>query len=342
MEINDKHKRYYDWLAQVKEEIINPELPIIDPHHHLWNGDNQLAGSFPYLIENLSEDTNSGHNIVGTIFMECSQGYYSDGEEKYKPVGETEFVINLIKDSEKLSKSTNIIGIIGFADLMLGHEVKDVLNTHLSKGEGLFRGIRHAAGWDKNKEIHNSHSNPIENIYHNKSFMKGAEELINLSLTFDAWHYHHQINDLSIFAKKYPELTIIHDHFGGPLGVGPYEGKKEEIFKKWKDDISLLSESKNVYAKLGGLAMPVNGWNFHKQNKPASSDQIVDMHHEYYLHTINCFGVERCMFESNFPVDRRSVSYHVIWNAFKKMVLGYSNEDKKKLFFKNAKDVYGV
>jgi len=342
MEINYKHKRYYDWLAQVKEEIINPELPIIDPHHHLWNGDNQLAGSFPYLIENLSEDTNSGHNIVGTIFMECSQGYYSDGEEKYKPVGETEFVINLIKDSEKLSKSTNIIGIIGFADLMLGHEVKDVLNTHLSKGEGLFRGIRHAAGWDKNKEIHNSHSNPIENIYHNKSFMKGAEELINLSLTFDAWHYHHQINDLSIFAKKYPELTIIHDHFGGPLGVGPYEGKKEEIFKKWKDDISLLSESKNVYAKLGGLAMPVNGWNFHKQNKPASSDQIVDMHHEYYLHTINCFGVERCMFESNFPVDRRSVSYHVIWNAFKKMVLGYSNEDKKKLFFKNAKDVYGV
>ena len=234
------------------------------------------------------------------------------------------------------------MGIIGFADLMLGHEVKDVLNTHLSKGEGLFRGIRHAAGWDKNKEIHNSHSNPIENIYHNKSFMKGAEELINLNLTFDAWHYHHQINDLSIFAKKYPELTIIHDHFGGPLGVGPYEGKKEEIFKKWKDDISLLSESKNVYAKLGGLAMPVNGWNFHKQNKPASSDQIVDMHHEYYLHTINCFGVERCMFESNFPVDRRSVSYHVIWNAFKKMVLGYSDEDKNKLFFKNAKDVYGV
>ena len=338
----NKYERYYEWIAQIKEEIIDPELPIIDPHHHLWNGDNQLAGSFPYLIENLNEDTFSGHNIVGTIFMECAQGYYLDGEEKYKPVGETEFVINLIKDSEKLSKSTNIMGIIGFADLMLGHEVKDVLNTHLSKGEGLFRGIRHAAGWDKNNEIHNSHSNPIENIYHNKSFMKGAEELINLKLTFDAWHYHHQINDLSIFAKKYPELTIIHDHFGGPLGVGPYEGKKEEIFKKWKDDISLLSESKNVYAKLGGLAMPVNGWNFHKQNKPASSDQIVDMHHEYYLHTINCFGVERCMFESNFPVDRRSVSYHVIWNAFKKMVLGYSDEDKNKLFFKNAKDVYGV
>ena len=342
MAINEKHKRYYDWLAQVQEEIIDPQLPIIDPHHHLWNGDNQLAGSFPYLIENLNEDTFSGHNIVGTIFMECAQGYYSNGEEKYKPVGETEFVVNLIKASKKLLKTTNIIGIIGYADLMLGGEVKDVLDKHLLKGEGLFKGIRHAAGWDKNPEIHNSHSNPIENIYYNKSFREGAEELIKLNLTFDAWHYHHQIKDLSDFAINYPELTIIHDHFGGPLGVGPYEGKKKEIFQKWKDDISLLSESKNVFAKLGGLAMPVNGWNFHKQDKPASSDQIIDLHQEYYLHTINCFGVDRCMFESNFPVDRRSVSYHVLWNAFKKMILDYPDEDKNKLFFKNAKDVYGV
>ena len=342
MVVADKHKRYYDWLAQVKEEIIDPQLPIIDPHHHLWNGDNQLAGSFPYLIENLNEDTFSGHNIVGTIFMECAQGYYLNGEEKYKPVGETEFVINLIKDSKKLPESTNIMGIIGYANLMLGTDVKDVLDEHLSKGEGLFKGIRHAAGWDKNNEIHNSHSNPIENIYYDKNFIKGAEELINLNLTFDAWHYHHQITDLSIFAERYPELIIIHDHFGGPLGVGPYEGKREEIFKKWKDDISLLSESKNVYAKLGGLAMPVNGWNFHKQDKPASSDQIVDLHQQYYLHTINCFGADRCMFESNFPVDRRSVTYHILWNAFKKMVSDYSDEDKNKLFFKNAKDVYGV
>ena len=338
----NKYERYNEWITQVKEEIIDPQLPIIDPHHHLWNGDNQLAGSFPYLIENLNEDTFSGHNIVGTIFMECAQGYYLNGEEKYKPVGETEFVINLIKDSKKLPESTNIMGIIGYANLMLGTDVKDVLDEHLSKGEGLFKGIRHAAGWDKNNEIHNSHSNPIENIYYDKNFIKGAEELINLNLTFDAWHYHHQITDLSIFAERYPELIIIHDHFGGPLGVGPYEGKREEIFKKWKDDISLLSESKNVYAKLGGLAMPVNGWNFHKQDKPASSDQIVDLHQQYYLHTINCFGADRCMFESNFPVDRRSVTYHILWNAFKKMVSDYSDEDKNKLFFKNAKDVYGV
>ena len=342
MKIEDKHKRYYDWLAQVKEEIIDPELPIIDPHHHLWNGDNQLAGSFPYLIENLSEDTNSGHNIVGTIFMECAQGYYQEGEDKYKPIGETEYVMKIIKDAKKRSNSANIIGIISFADLMLGSKVKDVLNQHILIGEGLFKGIRHAAGWDQSNEIHNSHSNPIKNIYYDPSFRKGAEELIKLNLTFDSWHYHNQISDLSIFAKDYPELTIIHDHFGGPLGVGPYQGKKQEIFKKWKDDISQLSENKNVHSKLGGLAMPVNGWNFHKQDKPATSDQIIEMHYDYYLHAIECFGVDRCMFESNFPVDRRSISYHVLWNAFKKMVSNYSNEDKNKLFFQNAKDVYGV
>ena len=258
MKIEDKHKRYYDWLAQVKEEVIDPELPIIDPHHHLWNGDNQLAGSFPYQMEHLSEDTNSGHNIVGTIFMECAQGYLQDGEDKYKPTGETEYVMKIIKESKTISNSSNIIGIISFADLMLGSEVKDVLNQHITIGEGLFKGIRHAAGWDPSDEIHNSHSNPIKNIYHDATFRKGAEELIRLSLTFDAWHYHHQIKDLSVFAKNYPELIIVHDHFGGPLGVGPYQDKKQEIFEKWKDDISLLSENKNVYSKLGGLAMPVN------------------------------------------------------------------------------------
>ena len=342
MTINEKHKRYYNWLNQVKEDIIDPDLPIIDPHHHLWHGDNQLAGSFPYLMEQLSEDTNSGHNIIGTIFMECAQGYYLNGDEKYKSVGETEFVINIIEESKNISGPTNILGIISFADLMLGSEVKDVLDKHIITGKGLFKGIRHAAGWDHNNEIQNSHSNPVKNIYYETSFRKGAEELIKLNLTFDAWHYHHQINDLSIFSKNYPELTIIHDHFGGPLGVGPYQGKRDEIFKKWKDDISLLAESKNVYAKLGGLAMPVNGWNFHKNDKPATSNQIVEMHNDYYSHTLECFGVERCMFESNFPVDRRSVSYHVIWNAFKKMVTDYSDKDKNKLFFQNAKDVYGI
>jgi len=342
MTIEEKHKKYYEWLNRINEDIIDPELPIIDPHHHLWTKKHPFAGSFPYLLEDLKKDTSSGHNILGTIFMECGQGYYPDGEERFKPVGETEYVAGVAKTSKNLKNYPSILGIIGYADMMLGAEVGEVLKTHIGVGDGLFRGIRHAAGWDESDMIDNSHSNPEKNIYFNTNFRRGIEELIDLNLTFDAWHYHHQILDLKELATNYPELTIIHDHFGGPLGIGPYEAKRDEIYKKWKDDISSLASCKNVYSKLGGLAMPINGWNWHKKNKPATSDEIVNANQSYYLHTIESFGFNRCMFESNFPVDKRSVSYHVLWNAFKKMTSRFDSGDRAKLFSETAKKVYKV
>ena len=161
-------------------------------------------------------------------------------------------------------------------------------------------------------------------------------------MVFDTWHYHNQINDLTVLAKALPNLRIVHDHFGGPLGIGPYEGKKDLVFGKWKDDISALSECPNVYSKLGGLAMPINGWNLHKRDLPATSDELVNLHKAYYSHTIESVGVERCMFESNFPVDKQSISYHVLWNAFKKMSLGFSDEEKSYLFYETAKDFYSL
>jgi predicted TIM-barrel fold metal-dependent hydrolase len=161
-------------------------------------------------------------------------------------------------------------------------------------------------------------------------------------MVFDTWHYHNQISDLTVLAKALPNLRIVHDHFGGPLGIGPYEGKKDLVFGKWKDDISALSECPNVYSKLGGLAMPINGWNLHKRDLPATSDELVNLHKAYYSHTIESFGVERCMFESNFPVDKQSISYHVLWNAFKKMSLGFSDEEKSYLFYETAKDFYSL
>ena len=159
-------------------------------------------------------------------------------------------------------------------------------------------------------------------------------------MVFDTWHYHNQIKDLTILAKALPSLKIVQDHFGGPLGIGPYEGKQDLIFGKWKDDISELSECPNVYSKLGGLAMPINGWNWHKRNLPATSDELVQAHQRYYSHTINAFGVERCMFESNFPVDKQSISYPVLWNAFKKIAGSFSEEDKSFLFYETAKNFY--
>ena len=339
---------FYDipgWLGQIQEEILEPDRPIIDPHHHLWHGPKvEQDGSNPYryLLEDLWNDTESGHNIKKTVFIDCGQEYYDLGPDEFRPVGETEFVVEIAKQAQRNSDKAQISGIIGHVNMMLGDSSREVLEAHKEKGEGLFRGIRHSGGWDAHESVRNAHSEPTEKIYLEDQFQRGLEQLSNLNMVFDTWHYHNQIKDLTILAKALPSLKIVHDHFGGPLGIGPYEGKQKEVFVKWKEDISELSECPNVYSKLGGLAMPINGWDWHKNDLPASSDQLIEAHKEYYLHTINSFGVERCMFESNFPVDKQSISYHVLWNAFKKMSIGFSEEEKNYLFYKTAKDFYSL
>ena len=224
--------------------------------------------------------------------------------------------------------------------MMLGTSVKEVLEMHIEKGQGLFRGIRHAGGWDEDERVKNAHSHPTPHIYLEEMFQDGLRELEKLDMVFDTWHYHNQIEDLTKLAKNLPELVIIHDHFGGPLGIGPYKNRRTEIFDKWKEDIYELSQCPNVYSKLGGLAMPVNGWDWHKRAFPATSDEIIFEQREYYLYTLECFGSERCMFESNFPVDKQSISYHVIWNAFKKLTKDLSEKEKQDLFYSTANKVY--
>ena len=336
---------HQEWLDQVKEEIIDPDLPIIDPHHHLWPAPSRTDG-IPkdqyYLLKDLWEDTSSGHNVVKTVFVECGQGYYDKGPEAFKSVGETEFVVGVAKESSSDPSKAQISAIVSHANMMLGDSVGEVLEAHIDKGEGLFKGIRHAGGWDDSEEVRNSHSNPIQHIYLDDMFQRGIEQLEARNLTFDSWHYHNQIKDLTELAKNFPSLVIIHDHFGGPLGIGKYEGQREGIFKKWKEDITELAECPNVYSKLGGMAMPINGWDWHKGDRPATSDELVSAQKAYYLHTIKVFGTERCMFESNFPVDKQSISYPVLWNALKKIALGFSTKEKEDLFFNTAKKVYSL
>ena len=333
------------WIDKVQEEIIDPEREIIDPHHHLWHGPEDPPGikdTYRYLLEDLWNDTSSGHNIKKTVYIDCGQEYYQDGPDAFKPVGETEFVVDIAKEAKKDSSQAQIEGIIGHVNMMLGESSREVLELHIEKGEGLFRGIRHSGGWDADERVRNAHSEPTESIYLEDAFQIGLEQLIKLDLVFDTWHYHNQIKDLTILASNLPDLRIVHDHFGGPLGIGPYAGKQEEIFEQWKEDTSRLAECPNVYAKLGGLAMPVNGWDWHKRELPVTSDELLAKHEKYYTHTIEIFGADRCMFESNFPVDKQSISYHVLWNAFKKMTKDFNEEDKEFLFYKTAKDFYSL
>ncbi len=325
-----------DWLASVQEPIIEPERPICDPHHHLWD----FPGS-RYLLDELLEDTGSGHNIVSTVYVECTSMYRDSGPVPMRPVGETEFVngVAAMTASGRYGPIRVGAGVVSLADLNLGSAVGDVLDAHVS-ASSRFRGIRHASGWDANDDVDDSHTKPFEKMLADPTFREGFAELGKRGLSFDAWLYHPQIPELTDLARAFPETTIILDHFGGLLGIGPYEGKREEIFDAWRPQVSQLAECPNVVAKLGGLVMPVNGFGFHKRDRPATSDELVEATARYYRHTIECFGVERCMFESNFPVDRQSCSYAVLWNSFKKLVADASESEKSALFHDTATRVY--
>ena len=325
-----------DWLAQVVEDIVEPGLPICDPHHHLWDHPDSR-----YLLDELLADTGSGHNVVSTVFVECASMYRAEGPVALRPVGETEFVngIAAMSASGGYGPTRACAGIVGFVDLTLGSAVAEVLDAHLLASPR-FRGIRHAAGWDASDSVRNSHTNPFEHLLLDERFRKGFAELARRGLSFDAWLYHPQIPELTDLARAFPDTTIIFDHFGGPLGIGPYAGRQTDIAAQWREDVAELARCENVVAKLGGIVMPVNGFGFHKRARPPDSDEIVQATGDYHRHAIDVFGVERCMFESNFPVDKQSCSYAVLWNAFKKLVADASPAEKAALFHDTAARVY--
>jgi len=326
------------WLAQVTEEILDPTLPICDPHHHLWDHPGRR-----YLLDELRADTGSGHNVVATVFVECMSMYRDAGPEALRPVGETEFVngVAAMSASGRYGPTRVAAGIVSFADLTLGERVGETLDAHIAASPR-FRGIRHAAGWDASDQVRNSHTNPPPGLYLDARFRRGFAELARRGLTFDAWLYHPQIPELADLARAFADTTIVLDHFGGPLGIGPYAGRRAEVFAGWKSALREVARCPNVVAKLGGLVMPINGHGFHRRARPATSAELVEATRDWYLHAIDCFGPARCMLESNFPVDKASCSYAVLWNSFKRLTAGFSTADKAALFHDTAARVYRV
>jgi predicted TIM-barrel fold metal-dependent hydrolase len=331
-----------EWLNQVQEEVIDPQRPIIDPHHHLW----KKRFNRNYLLPELFSDTNSGHRIEKTMFIECRAFYYREGPDHLKPVGETEYISECARQSREDTSSATIAGIIAHADLTLGGESVDklveVLDQHAEKSDGLVRGIRHSAARDKRPEDLFIPGPAPAYLHGKESFRAGLRILAERGLTYDTWHYHHQNLDFLDVARAVPDCTMILDHFGTPLGVGIYSSCKDEIFQQWKQEIADIAKCENVYAKLGGLAMPDNGFDWHKADRPPTSDEFLTRQRKYYLHTIDCFGPERCMFESNFPVDRLSINYHVLWNGFKKLTTDFSEAEKHAMFYGTAEMVYSL
>jgi len=321
------------WLAQTIEDPIDPGLPICDPHHHLWDrhGDR-------YLLDELMEDTGSGHNIVSTVFIDCKSMYRQDGPAELRPVGETEFVQGVANRNTERSGKTNVAaGIISFADLTLGDAVIPVLEAHMAASPR-FRGIRQMTSWDKDPEF--GHYVDAPGLLLDSRFREGFACLHKLGLSFDAWMFHHQLMELVDLAKAFPDTPIILDHIGTPLGTGRYVSQRQEVLKAWRSNIAAVADCPNVALKLGGLGMTRCGFDWHEKASPPGSVELAGTMTPYFLYCIEKFGTDRCMFESNFPVDKVSYSYNVMWNAFKRITADFSPTERAALFHDNAARAY--
>jgi len=323
------------WLAQTVEEAIEPDLLICDPHHHIWDYPRSR-----YLVDEFVVDIGGGHRVIKTVFVECKQFYRNEGPEEFRPVGETVFVDSVAGPARTDSGVSEVAaGIVGFADLSLGSGVQAVLDAHLDASKR-FRGVRHASAWDESDRVHNAHTNPPRGLLGNHMFRQGLACLEKLGLSYDAWLYHPQIPELTNLARAFPDLNIVLDHMAGPLGIGPYAGHREEVFEIWRSNMAELANCENVSVKLGGLTMSMSGFGWQKREIPPGSRELAEVMGPYYRSCIEQFGVQRCMFESNFPVDRASCSYTVQWNAFKRLTRGYSDAERSALFHDTAIGIY--
>jgi L-fuconolactonase len=253
------------WLAQRREEIIEPGLEIVDPHHHLWDHDD-----YRFLLDELLADTGSGHNITKTVFIECGSMYRAVGPVEMKPVGETEFVNGTaaMSASGRYGPTRLCSGIVGHADLRLGERVARLLEAQIAAGDGRFRGIRHSVTWDASGVLPKARTNPSEGQMSDPTWRAGFARLAPLNLTFEAWLYHPQLADLAALARAFPQTTIILNHVGGPVGVGPYKDKKDDSFTQWKANIAEVAKSPNVVVKLGGLGMLFGMFDFYAKATP--------------------------------------------------------------------------
>jgi L-fuconolactonase len=331
----------HEWLALAEPEtIIEPDLPIIDTHHHLW--DLRTTTGHRYVLQDYLADAQAGHNVVASIYMNCEAWYRTSGPAHLRCVGETDVATGVAAMCESgiYGPIRVAAGIVSFADLTLGDRVVEVLEAHAEAGKGRFRGIRHSGGWDADPIIGNSFAETTPHFYMRPDFRAGLAHLVRMGLSFDAWLYHPQLPELIDLARAFPDANIIMGHCGCPLGYGPYAGRRDEVFATWKASMTELAKCPNVSIKLGGMMMRLASYDYNVVPRPPTSAELCAMWRPYIEPCIELFGAERGMFESNFPVDKMGIGYVPLWNAFKRSTAGASAHEKKALFADNAKRIY--
>ena len=326
------------WLALREEPVLDAGQRIVDAHHHIWNEPGN-----PYLLREYTSDLASGHNVAATVFVQAGYGYRAHGPDLLRCVGETEKVARLRKEARSERIGTDIgAAIVGFADLTLGDRVSLVLDAHTEAGEGAFRGVRHSVARDPHFPDGIVVRPAPEGLLLDDAYRTGLAAVARRGLSYDAMLYHAQLPELRRTAAALPDLRIVLDHFGCVLGVGPYVGREEESFRRWRSDIAELARCPNVTVKLGGLGMIICGARWNELPLPPTSEDLAQAWRPWVETCIELFGAERCMFESNFPVDKSMYAYRTCWNAFKRLTEGASQAEKNMLFYGTACRTYGI
>jgi len=326
-----------DWLSTFSEEAIDPAQAIVDAHHHLYE-----RPGLRYLLPDMLADVQSGHDIRATVYVQARAMYRSSGPEAMKPVGETEFAngVAAMSASGLYGRTQLCAAIVGAADLMIGDPVQDVLQAQIAAAPARFRGVRHTLAWDAEPSLLNPAYAVSEDMMATSAFRAGFRRLAPMGLSFDAWLFFHQLPRLAALARDFPDTTIILNHCGGILGVGPYACRRNEVFRRWESGMRELAACPNARVKLGGLGMRMCGFGFDARELPASSGQLARGWRPWLETAIELFGTSRCMFESNFPVDKGTFSYGVGWNAMKRVCAGASPHEKDDLFWRSAARCY--
>ena len=333
-----------DWLASRQEDAIDPGRPIVDAHHHLYD----RRPGVKYLFDDLLSDLSCGHDVRATVYVQARAMLRQDGPAHMRSVGETEFANGVAAMSASgLYGNTRVCaGIVGFADLRLGAAVHQVLEAHVmaaggtAKTGGRFRGIRQGCAWDPDPSFLNPAYPTTEDMLASAEFLAGFEQLDKLGLSFDAWLFFHQIPRLTALARTFPETPIVLNHCGGILGTGPYAGRRQEVFTQWQKALVELSTCPNVMVKLGGLGMRLSGFEFEAGALPPSSTELAKAWRPWVDACVDAFGTERCMVESNFPVDKGSYSYGIGINAMKRLFSSASEDDRENVFWRTASRFY--
>lgn len=329
------------WHASRNREIaIEPDMPIIDPHLHIFGSNKDTHF---YRLEDYTQDLAGGHRVLKTVYIEAYRsGWRTSGPDHLRSVGEVEMIVAQTEQAlvAPFGNCEFAAGIVANVDFTKGAWVSETLEAHTIAAKGRLRGVRQVAAYDDGlvgsfiKEL------PPERLMQDQAFQEGLSKLNGLGLSFDVWIYHHQLLELISLVDKFPEINFVLNHLGGLIGIDTFRVNRADTLAIWKLHLQYLAERPNVFIKVGGMGMPVFGFGFEHQVHPATSQQMAAAWRPLIETCISVFGTNRCMFESNFPVDRQSAGYTEVWNAFKAVTKGMTPTERRQLFFETASQVY--